>query len=246
MKQTIFIIMTLFFSCLAMAQVGVGTESPASGIEIQGSIRFRNLEEGDLKIFNKEVLMDKEGNLGYLEIESNRSYFVKMVYDQMKKQVILNKTNQSKDLLLEVELELLPNTISVFEIHYNVPVSFEMVNQTTYTDIPLVSDIGVRLMKKEEGKESSYVNLREGNRAVSLIDEYEKASPNLNFRRSFIEGMNVQEVVNKDNKQKKISYKLMSYVNDNQGEVRYGSQENNDGMGVGMILVKVYHKPYYK
>ncbi|MDM1501982.1 hypothetical protein HX071_07170 [Myroides marinus] len=242
MKQKIFILIGLFTTCLGMAQIGVGTENPTNGIEIEGSVRFRNLEEGDLKVFNREVLMDKEGNLGYQDIESDRSYFVKMVSNQMKEQVIVDKTDQSKDLQLEVELELLPNTISVFEIHYNVPFSFEVVSDGRYRDLPLVNEVGARLMKKEEGKDSAYVNVREGNRALSIVSEYENTYPRLNSRRSFVEGMTIQEVVNTSTSTKKITYKMMSYSKANEGLLKFNS---DNGEGIGMILVKVYHKPYY-
>lgn len=242
MKQKIGILIGLFTSCVGMAQVGVGTENPEKGIEIEGSVRFRNLEEGDLKVFNREVLMDKEGNLGYQDIESDRSYFVKMVSDQMEKQVIVDKTDQSKDLQLEVELELLPNTISVFEIHYNVPFNFEVVSDGRYSDLPFVNEVGARLMKKEEGKDGNYVNVREGNRALSIVSEYENTHPRLSFRRSFVEGMSIQEVVNTSASIKKITYKLMSYTKKNDGIVKFSS---DNGEGVGVMLVKVYHKPYY-
>ncbi|TDS55337.1 hypothetical protein C8P70_12259 [Myroides indicus] len=244
MKQLVFTIIGLLCSCIMMAQIGIGTENPSSGIEIEGSVRFRNLQEGDLQQFNREVLMDNQGRLGYLEIESERSYFVKMISDEMEDKVVLNQTDKSKDLFLEIELELLPRTISIFEIHYNVPVSFETEGYSAFSDTPLVSEIGVRLMKKEE-QEGNYSNVAEGNRSLSIPSEYEKTYPNLEFRRSFIEGMNIQEVLNSDVHSKKITYKLMSYTKDNDGIVQYGSQMS-DGRGeAGMLLIKVYHKPYY-
>lgn len=244
MKNKIYLLISILTSYVGMAQIGIGTENPENGIEIEGSIRFRNLEEGDLNVFNREVLMDKEGKLGYLEIENDRSYFVKMIYDEMEDSVVINKTDESKDLLLDIELELLPNTISVFEIHYNVPLYFEVKQKESFYEIPLVSEVGVRLMKKEEGKDNSYVNLVEGNRALSLPVDFENAYPKFEYRDIFIEGMNVQEVVNSGTELKKISYKLMSYSKSNQGVIQYGAN-GDKGSGVGMMLVKVYHKPYY-
>lgn len=243
MRQKILMMISLLTSCVGMAQIGIGTENPEEGIEIEGSVRFRNLEEGDLKVFNREVLMDKEGRVGYLEIEQDRSYFVKMISDEMEQEVILDKTDKSTDLFLDVDLELLPNTISVFEIIYNVPFYFNTV-RSSYHDYTQISEVGVRLMKKEEGKDSEYVNVRDGNRAISIVSEYENTGVNMPYRSSFVEGISIQEVVNTSSELKSISYKLMSYSKANEGLLQYGSK--GDGRdGVGMILVKVYHKPYY-
>jgi hypothetical protein len=236
--------MGLFASYTAIAQVGVGTENPEKGFEVEGSVRFRNLEEGDLKTFNREVLMNKEGELGYLEIESDRSYFVKMLSHEMENKVVLDKTDENKDLFLNIDLELLPNTISIFEIHYNVPFYFQTLNKNSYQEETLVSAVGVRLMKKQVNLDRDYVNVIDGNRSLSIISEYERAYPDFEFRGSFIEGMSIQEVVNDGSELKKISYKLMTYTKDNDGIVHFGSHADQHE-GVGRILVKVYHKPYY-
>lgn len=244
MRGHIIILIVLFFCPNSFAQIGIGTENPDNGIEVEGSVRFRNLKEGDLKQFNREVLMSQQGDLGYLEIESDRSYFVKMVSSKMTDVVVLDKTDQSKDLKLEIQLELLPNAISVFKIHYNIPFSFQTSQESSYTYIPLVSEVGVRLMKKQEAMDDKFINVKDGNRSISLISEYEKTSFELEYRSSFIEAMTIQEVINTSNQIKKITYKLMSYSKDNIGLLNFGSKADSQ-QGKGMIMIKVYHKPYY-
>lgn len=234
MKVKYFISMGLLLLCnIVLAQIGIGTMEPTAELEIKGDIIFRGLKQVNTTEYYRRIVVDNDGNVGYLDKDPEGFFFNNVSFTYMPRQVGISQ-NREVDLNIGLDVDIPPRTKVLVIINYNIPVfiDYDRLNISMTT-------AGIELMKSENGKITPLV---EGNRKFSFSMSYNYLEQGM-----FVEGVYVDEVENLTDNLSKVRYYLVGFTEAGNFEVLFSSNPDNlneTSMGVGNMSVKVFSKAF--
>lgn len=226
-KKIVFPFFLLWNLC-SYAQIGVGTEVPTQEFEIKGTVRFKELDQ-NLQL-TRQLLSDDEGNLTAAESVKDRLY-----YDNLQKELmpypVLVGPNETKDLGVELVMEIKPLSETVVILTYNIPI---YSRDNTILNLPEYG--GVKLASSRDG------NLPLGARKFTFPLSY--GINNTTSRGAFfIEGKYVDVISNTTNQVETVKYTLQGFIeNGNAASFYFSDGVGNGSFGVGIFSGMVFYK----
>lgn len=231
----------IVFTTSCFAQVGIGTLEPTADLDINHKVLLSDLPSVDDNNddFNRYVISDKDGNIGYRYRYDERLTFRNTYLEKMTKSIIL-KTSSTADLNLPIMVAIAPNTTSVFEIFYSVPVLLNASLDKTagYASIYVVRDI--------DGQGQTII--KEASRKISFSSTYES---NAIAKGRPISNSYFDTVKNETNQEMIVTYDLkteaFSLATDGGAKLLIGmfndeslGAQKNFNWGRGMLMISVY------
>ncbi|MBB1139656.1 hypothetical protein [Myroides sp. WP-1] len=229
----------LFAVTTAFGQVGINNEHPEADLDIKGDIRMRYL--GNPIQYNRLILADEEGNLGYNDLGPS-SYSLKSIYyknlSQSVSTQLVNATgavNSPIELNMEIEIKVDSRTAVAISMEYNLPVTAVLAG--TSNDIP--GYLGATLFRRENNVQSE---LEEGSRKFTLYNVPKNYGTTKHITMP-ISGRATEMITNTTSNVKTIVYSVKGYVENGRGTMHFGNFLNpSENYGEGVFVIHVYEK----
>ena len=229
----------LFAITTAFGQVGINNENPEADLDVKGDIRMRLL--GNPISYNRLILADEEGNLGYNDLGSS-SYILKSIYYKPLSQSVSTQlinasgsTNIPIELNLEIELKVDSRTAVAISIEYNLPIT--AVLPGTSNDIP--GYMGATLFRRENNIQTE---LEEGSRKYTLYNVPKNYGANKHITMP-VSGRATDMIANTTSDFKMFTYSVKGYVENGRGTMHFGNFLNaSENYGEGVLVIHVYEK----
>lgn len=225
----------------SFGQVGIKNDNPEADLDVNGSVRFRNLVNNGVT-YNRIVLSNSVGDLGVKAIGENDFRVKDVFYAFMPDKVTTTQSNAALlgtglsaliELGLDIEVEIEPNSVTAISLEYNVPVSAPVRNN----DTRIPQYMGVTLVKNESNKN---IELDEGSRKLTFF----AINNTENIISMPVSGRATDIITNTTNTTKKITYSAKGFIENGLSQPKtFGNPGgSNSGFGNGIITVQVYNK----
>lgn len=228
-----------FLLCIvkSFAQVGVGTLEPTADLDINYKVKLPDLESTkDLHEFDKYIIADEDGNLGYRYHYQNELIF-NNVYLKRLETVKSIGMGGSVNLGMPIEVTIPPHSTRLFEIVYSIPIIMAIDDPNQIygaASISLTKDINnVQTVIKEASREIAFAGTYNSQAAA-------KGRAISNFYFDKVENTTDQEI--------KIIYNLTANASDETRNIKVGmwqSFSGNNGRynynwGRGVFMISVF------
>ncbi|MDM1398922.1 hypothetical protein HX049_17425 [Myroides odoratimimus] len=248
----------ILFSISMFGQVGVGTEDPTAGLDVDPKgIKVENAENSYIRLeglerkpdYLRKVVLNQQGYLATMDYDSDNFNLKTIEYIKSNKIIHTPKSANVMDtsktpLSLEMDLEVIlsPNTENILFLEYDIPIYIydNIVNNNV-----IVGYIGVTLTKVNE--DNTIVELDQGSRKITNYKNKIPASGD-NLLGVSVTGKAVDQLSNKESVENKVKYKLFGYIEKNSfvdldKEVYFGNADGEiESLGIGVFNVVVYEK----
>lgn len=221
--------LVLIIPMMTYSQIGIGTEKPTQELEIAGSIRIQDLEINSPKMI-RQLKSDDNGNLISQEPDPERFYFKSLLREFMSQPIDVN-INETKDLNVELTVDIEPKTSVIVVLMYNIPIYY-----TSVGGVVLPQFAGVQLFSSKSG------NLSGGNRRFSFPSAYNSSAGVSTGM--FIEGKYVDVINNESDIRETITYTIKGYTTGlaTATSIKFSDVAGIKSFGVGGFSCHIFNK----
>lgn len=243
MRRVISIFM-LFYSCVLMAQVGIGIEDPKAAVHISKDVKLKDVHnvEGAMTDYPKHLIADEKGNLAVFTglptdlmfknvLTKKMEQYVKIDRDDVKDNNYSKYTEKSLDL--NTTLIVPAHRTYVLEITYSIPSLYAGSGNPK-------GEFGVFIKKKLGNKPFEKIN-----QSVNVFSSPLSVANTTTARGRAIGYTYIDIVSNETDTPLELQYDLYGFtefIDLNNYEIRFGSYTNsgiNYNWGKGVILLTI-------
>lgn len=244
----------LFISILSLpcfAQVGVGTLTPQSDLDVVGTVRLRKLAPSSE--LHRILVIDQQGNLATKNQRKGQFRITDIYYKTVELPIKTNPNEEdlggtysyTVDLGLALEIVIEPKSMVVVSLEYNIPCIVEMHDKDVYP-----SYMGLELSKSSLQLNLQKEVVQAGSRKYTVYDINADQDGDKIISIP-VAGAAADVVENPSDKQVTVTYEVKGYVEIKAGSTNnytmffggYHSEDPNfEGIGNGIYMVSVYEK----
>lgn len=243
MRRVISVLM-LFYSCVSMAQVGIGIEDPTAAVHIGKEVKLKDVHnvEGAMTDYPKHLIADAKGNLAVFTGLPTDLIFKNVLTKKMEKLVTIDIKDIKDDKYLEyTEKSLDLNTTLLVPAHktYVLEISYSIPSVYNGADNPK-GEFGVFIKRKLANKPFEKIN-----QSVNVFSSPLRVANTTTAKGRAISYTYIDTVSNDTDQPLEVQYDLYGFtdfINLRNYEVRFGSYTNsntNFNWGKGVILVTI-------
>jgi len=224
MKKQFTTLLSIVIFSSAFGQVGINTPTPTETLDVNGNARVRNPIDiegtNQLSRFNRRILSDENGVLGYVPNFSKITYGLDNIYEATMSTVISTTSSGTLFLNLSTTITIPAKTNALIVIDYNIPVY--RINGSGGN----CSYAGITLMKSTNGAANQ--ELEQGSRKFTFASY---AGNSATAQGLPVAGKAVDNIINNTNSPITIVYTPLGYTETNSTTVYFGMWQNS-GSGV--------------
>ncbi|MDM1375171.1 hypothetical protein [Myroides marinus] len=257
MKKFSILFLTLL-SISMFGQVGVGTEEPTAGLDIdpkgieveKSEDRYIRLEGLEKKPdYLRKIVLNQKGDVATMDYDANSFNLKTIKYAKSKKTIHTEKSANvmdvsKKQVSLDVDLviTLSPNTENIIFLEYDMPI---FIYNNKEDNRVKVGYVGVTLTKVEDS--NVIVELDQGSRKVTNYENRSAVNGD-NFFGVSVASKAVDQLSNTGTVEKKVKYKLFAYIEKSyfesfDKEVYFGNADGEiESLGIGIFNAVHYEK----